>query len=165
MYVKVSTVLCLVCQGQYCIESCMSRSVLYYVMYVKVSTVLSHVCQGQYCIESYMSRSVLYCVLYVKVSTVLSHVCQGQYCIMSCMSRSVPYWVMYRIFLDARILRHCRNFQSNDHQNKIHCIQVDAICKFSVITTKFNIQKCKKNRLVTDLFTFCYFRKSTFILY
>ena len=58
---------------------------------------------------------------------------------------------IYRVFLDARILRHCRNFQSNDPQNKIHCVQVDAL---SFITTKF--------RTVTDLFTFCHFPKIYF---
>jgi len=61
---------------------------------------------------------------------------------------------MVRVFLDARILRHCRNFQSNYPQNKIHCVQVDAFSKISFITTKF--------RLVTDLFTFCHFPKIYF---
>ena len=68
--------------------------------------------------------------------------------------RCAIFTIFYRVFLDARILRHCRIFQSNDPQNKIHCVQKDAISKFWVITTKF--------RLVTDLFTFCHFPKIYF---
>jgi len=62
-----------------------------------------------------------------------------------------------RVFLDARILRHRRNFQSNDPQNKIHCVQVDAISKISFITTTFRYELiCLRSAI---------FQKSTFILY
>ena len=61
------------------------------------------------------------------------------------------------VFLEARILRHCHNFQSNDPQNKIQCVQVDAISKISFITTKFRYELIWLRSAI--------FRKSTFILY